>query len=264
MRCAIGQARIDDVTPLQVAVALGALGHGTLRPPQLVQSIEGYGDVPARTAVDLGCTPDELEVIRSALDAVVDSGTAAGLLGELSSSAQRHAAERGTPRLEPGKLARLVGARPARRRWPGARAGGWLAQRYPTWPPSRATDAARPPWSRATCRATTTPGLAVLLEPPGGTAARVRAGAGRPAHEPAVQRLPARGWRLERARPLRAWRERAGRLPLAARAARRVETTHAASRRCGGSWLFLAVGRWARSSVRRRGRTRRPAGSSTG
>jgi cell division protein FtsI/penicillin-binding protein 2 len=52
MRCAIGQARIDDVTPLQVAVALGAVGHGRLRPPQLVRSIEGYGDVPARSPVE--------------------------------------------------------------------------------------------------------------------------------------------------------------------------------------------------------------------
>jgi len=132
MRCGIGQARLDDVTPLQVAVALGAVGHGTLRPPQLVQSIEGYGDVPARTAVDLGCTPAELEIIRSALDAVVDSGTAAGLLGELSNSAQRHAAEQGTPRLEPAKLARLVAGKTGTAQVAGrARAGGWLAQRYP-------------------------------------------------------------------------------------------------------------------------------------
>jgi cell division protein FtsI/penicillin-binding protein 2 len=132
MRCAIGQARIDDVTPLQVAVALGALGHGTLRPPQLVRSIEGYGDVPARTAVDLGCTLEQLDVIRDAMAAVVDSGTAASLLAELENSAERHPAEAGSARLEPGKLSRMVAGKTGTAQVGGrARAGGWVAQRFP-------------------------------------------------------------------------------------------------------------------------------------
>jgi len=132
MRCAIGQARIDDVTPLQVAVALGAVGHGRLRPPQLVRSIEGYGDVPARSPVDLGCTAEQLDVIRDALSDVVDEGTAAALLAELSAAAQRHPAEAGSPRMEPGKLVRLVAGKTGTAQVAGrAREGGWLAQRLP-------------------------------------------------------------------------------------------------------------------------------------
>ncbi len=132
MRCAIGQQRLDDVTPLQVAVALGALGHGVLRPPQLVQSIEGYGDVPARAPVDLGCTPAQLDVNRDALGDAVDSGTAAALRGLLDEAAGRHPAQAGEPRLSPGKLARLVAGKTGTAQVGGrARPGGWLEQRLP-------------------------------------------------------------------------------------------------------------------------------------
>jgi cell division protein FtsI/penicillin-binding protein 2 len=132
MRCAIGQARLDDVTPLQVAVALGALGAGELRPPQLVRSIEGYGAVPARTPVDLGCTEAQLDLIRDALGAVVDSGTASGLRGELEASAERHPAREGEPRLQPRALAGMVAGKTGTAQVAGrARAGGWLAQRDP-------------------------------------------------------------------------------------------------------------------------------------
>jgi cell division protein FtsI/penicillin-binding protein 2 len=132
MRCAIGQARIDDVTPLQVAVALGALGEGALRPPQLVRSIEGYGAVPARAAVDLGCSEEQLDVIRDALGAVVDSGTAGTLRAQLEDAASRHPARAGEPRLQPSELARMVAGKTGTAQVGGrAREGGWLAERHP-------------------------------------------------------------------------------------------------------------------------------------
>ncbi len=132
MRCAIGQQRLDDVTPLQVAVALGAIGHGTLRPPQLVRAIEGYGEVPARAPVDLGCSAEHLGVVREALGAAVDSGTAAALRGLLEEAAGRHAREPGVPRVAPADLARLVAGKTGTAQVAGrARAGGWLAQRQP-------------------------------------------------------------------------------------------------------------------------------------
>jgi|GEM_PF-1206559 len=132
MRCAIGQERLDDVTPLQVAVALGAVGHGALRPPQLVQSIEGYGEVPARAMVDLGCTAEQLDVIRDALAEAVDSGTAGSLRGLLEEAAGRHPAAAGEPRIAPGDLARMVSGKTGTAQVAGrARAGGWLALRLP-------------------------------------------------------------------------------------------------------------------------------------
>jgi cell division protein FtsI/penicillin-binding protein 2 len=132
MRCAIGQQRLDDVTPLQVAVALGAIGHGTLRPPQLVRAVEGYGEVPARTPVDLGCGRAELDVVRAALGEVVDSGTASALRGLLGLAAGRHPREPGVPRVAPADLARLVAGKTGTAQVAGrARTGGWLALRDP-------------------------------------------------------------------------------------------------------------------------------------
>jgi cell division protein FtsI/penicillin-binding protein 2 len=78
MRIAIGQAPLDDVTPLQVAVAFGAIGTGVLYPPTLVAAVEGYGPMPPRQAQPLGISEADLDVVRNALAAVVDSprGTA--------------------------------------------------------------------------------------------------------------------------------------------------------------------------------------------
>ncbi len=83
MRLAIGQAPLDDVTPLQVAVAFGALGVGYLRPPSLVAAVEGYGEVPPRAALELPFRDEHLVAVRAGLAAVVDDG--AGTAHELLS-----------------------------------------------------------------------------------------------------------------------------------------------------------------------------------
>jgi cell division protein FtsI/penicillin-binding protein 2 len=108
MSIAIGQAPLDDVTPLQVAVAFGAIGTGVLVPPSLVSAVEGYGPLPPRPARDLGVSEQHLDTVRDALEAVVDRGTARALAARLRGStthsgaplqglASRVAGKTGTP-----------------------------------------------------------------------------------------------------------------------------------------------------------------------
>ncbi|HZL99108.1 MAG TPA: penicillin-binding transpeptidase domain-containing protein, partial [Planctomycetota bacterium] len=103
MRIAIGQAPLDDVTPLQVAAAFGALGTGIVRPPTLIASVEGYGPVPPDIGRPLAVSAAHLQAVRAALAAVVDSpgGTANRLRalvgGEL---AGRVAGKTGTPQVQ--------------------------------------------------------------------------------------------------------------------------------------------------------------------
>ncbi len=72
MRLGIGQAPLDDVTPIQVASLLGAVGVGYLRPPSLVKSIEGLGPMPPRERIELGATAAQLAAVRAGLHAVVN------------------------------------------------------------------------------------------------------------------------------------------------------------------------------------------------
>ena len=76
MSMGIGQAPLDDVTPLQVAVMMGAIGHGELRPPSLVASVEGFGSLPPRAPVALGVDAADLAAVRRGLEATLDRGTA--------------------------------------------------------------------------------------------------------------------------------------------------------------------------------------------
>jgi len=78
MRFAIGQSPLDDVTPLQVAVMMSALGTGQLRTPSLVRHVEGYPELPPVTPRDLRLHPGDLDDIHAGLRAVVESpnGTA--------------------------------------------------------------------------------------------------------------------------------------------------------------------------------------------
>ena len=101
MSMGIGQAPLDDVTPLQVAVMMGAIGHGELRPPSLVASVEGFGSLPPRAPVALGVDAADLAAVRRGLEATLDRGTA--------DHVDRHALERlgidvagktGTPEVE--------------------------------------------------------------------------------------------------------------------------------------------------------------------
>jgi penicillin-binding protein 2 len=100
MRLAIGQSALDDVTPLQVAVAIGAFGTGELRPPSLLRSIEGYGRLPPRDAVDLATDPASLAVVRDGLERAVDSGTAGHLVLPEALAGLRVAGKTGTPQVE--------------------------------------------------------------------------------------------------------------------------------------------------------------------
>jgi penicillin-binding protein 2 len=81
MRLAIGQAPLDDVTPLQVASAFGALGVGERRPPSLLTAVEGYGRLPPGAAQPLGASESALDAVRAGMLSVVDSpsGTAHAL-----------------------------------------------------------------------------------------------------------------------------------------------------------------------------------------
>ena len=103
MRLAIGQAPLDDVTPLQVAVAFGALGTGIVQPPTLIAAVEGYGPVPPGPGQPLPASEEHLATVRAAMAAVVDlpGGTASRLRslvgGELAS---RIAGKTGTPEVE--------------------------------------------------------------------------------------------------------------------------------------------------------------------
>lgn len=75
MRLAIGQAPLDDVTPLQVASMMAAVGSGVWRPPMLVQNIEAVGDIPPGSPRDLGLGEGQLRAARRGLASVVDGGT---------------------------------------------------------------------------------------------------------------------------------------------------------------------------------------------
>ena len=89
MRLAIGQAPLDDVTPLQIATMMGAVGTGTLRPPSLVAELEGYPPIPARGGRSLGIPEGSLAVVRDGMAAVMDSemGTGRRLNEQLKESA---------------------------------------------------------------------------------------------------------------------------------------------------------------------------------
>ena len=78
MRLAIGQAPLDDVTPLQVATMMAAVSTGALRQPSLIAAIEGYPDIPPREARDLGVSRAALEAVRHGLAQVVDSEVGTG------------------------------------------------------------------------------------------------------------------------------------------------------------------------------------------
>ncbi|GJM20804.1 MAG: hypothetical protein DHS20C15_07190 [Planctomycetota bacterium] len=82
MRLSIGQSPLDDVTPLQVATMMAALGTGQLRPPSLIRHVEGYPDLPAVTPRNLGLHPGDLDEIKAGMRAVVESpvGTAHELM----------------------------------------------------------------------------------------------------------------------------------------------------------------------------------------
>jgi len=75
MRLAIGQAPLDDVTPLQVACMMAAVGTGELRQPSLVASVEGFGDVPPCAARPVGYGEAQLAVVRRGMEAVIDAGS---------------------------------------------------------------------------------------------------------------------------------------------------------------------------------------------
>ncbi len=105
MRLAIGQNPLDDVTPLQVASMMGALGTGTLVPPQLIASVEGYGDVPSRTARPLGVESRWLKSVHQAMAAVVDAsvGTGHELLLKFPEIGKHVAAKTGTAQVDGGR-----------------------------------------------------------------------------------------------------------------------------------------------------------------
>jgi len=103
MRIAIGQAPLDDVTPLQVAAAFGALGTGILRPPTLIAAVEGYGPVPPGPEQPLPAAEGHLQAVRAALAAVVDlpGGTAHGLRALVGGELAGHVAGKtGTPEVD--------------------------------------------------------------------------------------------------------------------------------------------------------------------
>jgi cell division protein FtsI/penicillin-binding protein 2 len=106
MRLAIGQAPLDDVTPLQVASAFGSLGVGERRPPSLIAAVEGYGRLPPGAAQSLGCSEAQLAAVRAGMEAVVDhpAGTAHALRALLRGA---HDTE-GRP-LPPGLAAEVAG-----------------------------------------------------------------------------------------------------------------------------------------------------------
>lgn len=87
MRLAIGQAPLDDVTPLQVAVMLGAVGTGRRVTPRLVAAVEGV-PLTDEAPIDLGLPPEHLELVRGGLAQVLDPA-ARGTADELT---RRHPA----------------------------------------------------------------------------------------------------------------------------------------------------------------------------
>lgn len=78
MRLAIGQAPLDDVTPLQIATMMGAVGTGTLRMPSLIAELEGYPPIPGRAGQPLGIPQAALDVVRLGMADVMDSEVGTG------------------------------------------------------------------------------------------------------------------------------------------------------------------------------------------
>jgi len=100
-RLGIGQSALDDVTPLQIAVAFAAIGTGELRPPSLIAAVEGYGALPPRAARPLPFTAAALAAVRDGLASVVDSsrGTAHDLQLPADLSRLTVSAKTGTPQV---------------------------------------------------------------------------------------------------------------------------------------------------------------------
>lgn len=98
MRFAIGQSPLDDVTPVQVAVMMGALGTGSLLPPRLVDSVEGE-ELADAVPVPVPATAAHLAIVRAAMAGVVDPkarGTASDLTLLYPEVAEHVAAKTGT------------------------------------------------------------------------------------------------------------------------------------------------------------------------
>lgn len=101
MRLGIGQAPLDDVTPLRIAAMMAALGTGELRPPSLIASVEGFGTVPPAPPQALRFAPSHLAAVRAGLEAVAETGTAASRLEHslLNSLGIDVAGKTGTPQV---------------------------------------------------------------------------------------------------------------------------------------------------------------------
>ncbi len=69
----IGQGPVL-VTPLQLAVLIGALGSGRFVPPRLVRSIDGEAVAPAGPGRSLELSPRTVQILRRALRGVVNEG----------------------------------------------------------------------------------------------------------------------------------------------------------------------------------------------
>lgn len=85
MRFGIGQAPLDDVTPVRVASVFGSIGVGYVKPPTLILGIEQPGLLPHSEGQDLPVSRVALDQVRQALREVVDHprGTARALATEL-------------------------------------------------------------------------------------------------------------------------------------------------------------------------------------
>jgi len=102
MSLAIGQAPLDDVTPLQVASMMAAIGSGFVRPPRLVAAIDDVTLVDD-PAVPLPVAASHLAAVRAALAGVVDPkarGTAAELARRHPALAAQVAAKTGTAEVD--------------------------------------------------------------------------------------------------------------------------------------------------------------------
>jgi len=109
MRLAIGQAPLDDVTALQVASMMAALGSGVFRLPTLVTAIEAYPPIAARAARDLDLPGPALAAVRDGLAGVIDSEAGTGrhlqawLVEHLPDLVGQIAAKTGTAQVGGGK-----------------------------------------------------------------------------------------------------------------------------------------------------------------
>lgn len=104
MRLAIGQAPLDDVTPLQVASMMATLGTGVLRPPRLIRSVDGW-PLEDEAPQSLNVSPGQLALVRAALASVVDDtarGTARQLALTFPKLASQVAGKTGTAEVGPG------------------------------------------------------------------------------------------------------------------------------------------------------------------